>query len=138
MSITLFCHIKGNILADAFPVYIVGSTPVGDLRKVIKSEKASEFDNFPADKLKLWKVEIGGDHDDQLLNLSLDDDEELLAINEIGDYWAEKPAKRHIHVLVEPPTSIPASSREQELLDRIALLEESLNKSVHGTYKFCE
>ncbi|CAG8772162.1 8976_t:CDS:2, partial [Funneliformis caledonium] len=40
-------------------------------------------------------------------------------------------AKRNIHVIVEPPMSTATSSREQELLDRIASLEESLNKSVH-------
>jgi hypothetical protein len=47
------------------------------LKKVIKAEKAPEFDNFPADKLKLWKVEIPGDHD-HLRNLSLQDQDELL------------------------------------------------------------
>lgn len=33
-------------------------------------------------------------------------------------------------LIIEPPVSTAISSREQELLDRIALLEESLNKSV--------
>ncbi|GET58562.1 hypothetical protein GLOIN_2v1768440 [Rhizophagus irregularis DAOM 181602=DAOM 197198] len=34
----------------------------------------------------------------------------------------------------EPPASTATSNREQELLDRIAVLEESLSKSVYGTY----
>ncbi|CAI2191241.1 7858_t:CDS:2, partial [Funneliformis geosporum] len=55
----------------------------------------------------------------------------LLATREIGDYWTEKPPKRNIHVIVEPPETIATSSREQELLDRIASLEASLNKSVY-------
>ena len=42
------------------------------------------FDNFPVDD---GKVEIPGDHDDCLRDLSLQDNEELSAINEIGDYW---------------------------------------------------
>ena len=43
------------------------------LKDAIKAKKAPEFDNFPADKLKLWKVEIPDDHDDPLNNLSLQD-----------------------------------------------------------------
>jgi hypothetical protein len=79
-------------------------------------------------------VEIGGDHlDDQLKNLKLNGNDELSAINEIGDYWTEKPPKKSVHVIVEPPAPTASSSREQELLKRIAVLESSLNKSVHGT-----
>ncbi|PKY47424.1 hypothetical protein RhiirA4_462606 [Rhizophagus irregularis] len=51
--------------------------------RAIKAKKAPEFDNFPADRLKLWKVEIPGDHVDPLSNLSLEENEELSAINDI-------------------------------------------------------
>ncbi|PKB96624.1 hypothetical protein RhiirA5_434532, partial [Rhizophagus irregularis] len=98
----------------------------------------NDFAGVDADKLRLWKVEIGGDHlDDPLKNLTLNDNNELSAINEIGDYWTEKLPKKHIHVLVEPPASTATSAREQELLERISLLEKSLSKSVHGMY-FCQ
>lgn len=80
-------------------------------------------------------MEIGGDHlDDQLKNLKLNGSDELSAINEIGDYWTEKPPKKHIHVLVEPPASTVTSHSEQELLDQVASLQALLNKSVHGTF----
>ncbi|CAB4440900.1 unnamed protein product [Rhizophagus irregularis] len=106
MSVTLLCLVKGNTLANAFPAHIDGNTLVGDLKKC--------------------------DHlDDQLKNLKLNDSDELSAINEIGDYWTGKPPKKHIHVLVEPPASTATSSHEQELLDRISVLEKSLSKSVH-------
>ncbi|CAB5394453.1 unnamed protein product [Rhizophagus irregularis] len=36
-------------------------------------------------------------------NLILNDEPELLATREIGDYWTEKPPKRHIHVIVKLP-----------------------------------
>ena len=134
MSITLLCLVKGNTLANAFPVDIEKDQLVGHLKKAIKAEKSPVFDNFPADELKLWKKEIPDDQDDLLSNLTLNDGDELLATREIGDYWTEKPAKRHIHVLVEPPASATASSREQELLDRIASLKESHNKSEHGMF----
>ncbi|EXX68830.1 Coronin-like protein crn1 [Rhizophagus irregularis] len=130
MSITLFCLVKGNTTTNAFPIHIDKGQFVGDLKKAIKAEKQNDFAGVDADKLRLWKVEIGGDHlDDPLKNLKLNDNNELSAINEIGDYWTEKPPKKHIHVLVEPPASNVASSREQELLIRIAALEEKLSKS---------
>jgi hypothetical protein len=78
-------------------------------------------------------VPISDDHVDPLNNLSLEDSEELLAIRKISKYFPDSPPEEHIHVIVSPPETTATSSREQELLDRIALLEESLNKSVYGT-----
>ncbi|GBC07694.1 hypothetical protein RclHR1_07620012 [Rhizophagus clarus] len=124
MSITLLCLAKGNTTVNAFPVHIDKNSLVGDLKDAIKAKKAPEFDNFPADRLKLWKVEIGGDHlDDQLKNLTLNDDNKLFAINEIGDYWSEKPPKKHIHVLVEPPASTSASDEVLELREKLSVMQ---------------
>ena len=134
MSITLLCLVKGNTTANAFEVDIEKDKSISKLKDAIKAKKQNDFAGIDADKLKLWKVEIGGDHlDDQLKNLKLNGSNELSAINEIGDYWSEKPPKKHIHVLVEPPVSTTASSREQELLDELSALRALLNKSVHGT-----
>src|SRR5205823_5266302 len=109
---------------------------VGHLKKVIKAEKAPEFDNFPADKLKLWKVTIPGDHDDQLRNLILQDSDELLAIRKISKYFPDSPPEEHIHVLVEPPVSTATSNQEvSEIREQLASLQALLNKSTHGTYK---
>jgi hypothetical protein len=58
---------------NAFSVKISRDEPISDPKKVIKEEKAPVFDNFPADELKLWKVEIRDDRDDQLSNLTLQD-----------------------------------------------------------------
>jgi hypothetical protein len=65
-----FCLVKGNALANTFPVDIEKNQLVGHLKKVIKTEKAPEFDHFPADKLKLWNVKIPDDQDDLLRNLT--------------------------------------------------------------------
>ena len=94
MSITLFCLVKGNTTANAFEVDIEKDKSISHLKKVIKAEKAPEFDNFPVDRLKLWKMSIPGDQDDQLRHLSLEGNEELSAINDIGDYWPESPPKK--------------------------------------------
>ena len=136
MSITLFCLVKGNTTANAFPIHIDKGQFIGDLKKVIKAEKHKTFHDIEADELKLWKKEIPDDQDDLLSNLKLNDGDELLATREIGDYWTEKPPKRHIHVLVSPSEATSTSSREQELLDEVASLKALLNKSTHGMYFF--
>ncbi|GBC49026.2 kinase-like domain-containing protein [Rhizophagus irregularis DAOM 181602=DAOM 197198] len=102
MSITLFCLVKGNTTANAFPVHIDKGQFVGDLKDAIK-EKIDVPANFKAKDLKLWKKEIPDDQDDLLSNLILNDEPELLATREIGDYWTEKPPKRNIHVIVKLP-----------------------------------
>src|SRR4051795_3172277 len=133
MSITLFCLVKGNTTANAFEVDIEKDKSISHLKKVIKAEKQNDFAGVDADRLKLWKVPISDDHVDPLNNLSLEDSDELLAINDIGDYWPEKPLKKNIHVLVEPPETTATSSREQELLEEVSSLRALINKSVHGT-----
>src|SRR6266496_123124 len=127
MSITLFCLVKGNTTANAFEVDIEKDKSISHLKKVIR-EEIDVPANFKAKDLKLWKVTIPGDHDDQLRNLILQDSDELLAINDIGDYWPEKPLKKNIHVLVSPPETTATSSREQELLDQVASLQALLKK----------
>src|ERR1051325_7774344 len=136
MSITLLCLVKGNTLANAFSVKISREEPISELKKAIKAEKQNDFAGVDADKLRLWKKEIPDDQDDLLSNLILNDEPELLATREIGVYWTEKPPKRNIHVLVEPPESPTTSSREQELLDELTSLRALINKSVHGMYFF--
>ena len=133
MSITLLCLVKGNILANAFPVHIDGNSLVGDLKKVIKAENAQTFANVDAKDIKLWKVSIPDDQDDLLSNLSLQDKDELLATRDIGDYWTEKPLKKHIHVLVEPPETTATSDEVLELRKQLASMQELLNKSEYGT-----
>src|SRR5947199_10696520 len=115
MSITLLCLVKGNTLANAFPVDIEKDQLVGHLKKVIKAKKAPEFDHFPADRLKLWNVKIPDDRDDLLSNLSLQDKDELLATKKISKYFPDSPPEEHIHVLVEPPETTATSDEVLEL-----------------------
>src|SRR5436305_4468755 len=103
MSITLLCLVKGNTTASAFAVDIDREKLVSHLKDAIKAKKQNDFVGVDANKLKLWKVTIPGDQDDQLRNLTLQDSDELLAINDIGDYWPTSPPKKHIHVIVKLP-----------------------------------
>ena len=103
MPITLLCLVKGNTTTSAFPVDINKDQLVGHLKKVIKAEQPQTFANVDAKDLKLWKVPISDDHDDQLRNLSLEDSDELLAIRKISKYFPDSPPEEHIHVIVKLP-----------------------------------
>jgi hypothetical protein len=103
MPIILFCLVKGNTAANAFEVDIEKDKSISYLKKVIKAEQPQTFANVDAKDLKLWKVTIPGDRDEQLRNLILQDSDELLAINDIGDYWPTTPPKKNIHVIVKLP-----------------------------------
>ena len=135
MSITLFCLVKGNTTANAFEVDIEKDKSISHLKKVIR-EEIDVPANFKAKDLKVWKVTISGDQDDQLRNLILQDSDELLAIRKISKYFPDSPLEEHIHVLVSPPETTATSSREQELLDQVASLQALLKKTTYGTYKF--
>ena len=102
MSITLLCLVKGNRTANAFAVDIDSEKLVSHLKEAIKGKNAQTFANVDAKDIKLWNVKIPDDRDDLLSNLTLQDKDELLATRDIGDYWTEKPPKRHIHVIVSP------------------------------------
>src|SRR6266542_2758059 len=102
MSITLLCLVKRNTTANAFRVHIEGSSLVGELKEAIK-EKIDVPANFKAKDLKVWKVTIPGDQDDQLRNLILQDSDELLAIRKISKYFPDLPPEEHIHVIVKLP-----------------------------------
>src|ERR1051325_8983416 len=136
MSITLFCLVKGNTLANAFSIKISKDEYISELKKVIKEEKQNDFAGVDANKLKLRKVEIPDDRDDLLSNLPLQGQDVLLATRKISKYFPGSPVEEHIHVLVESPASTATSSREQELLEKVASLQELINKSAHGIVEF--
>ena len=102
MSITLFCLVKGNTSENAFSVKISRDEPISELKETIK-DKIDVPANFKAKDLKVWKVTIPDDHNDLLSNLSLQDQDELLATKKISKYFPDSPPEEHIHVIVKLP-----------------------------------
>ncbi|CAB4417144.1 unnamed protein product [Rhizophagus irregularis] len=94
--------------------HTAGASLLATSRKLLRRKNIT-FHGVKAEELKLWKVEIPGDHVDPTSNLSLQDNDEL---------------QEHIHVLVEPPVSTATSSHEQEF-EQVASLQALLNKSTH-------
>ena len=105
MSITLLCLVKGNLPANAFAVDIDSGKLVSHLKEVIKAKKQNDFTSVDADKLKVWKVEIPDDRDDELADPALQD--ELLATKKISKYFPSPPAEECIHVIVEHQCQLP-------------------------------
>ncbi|CAG8610081.1 3498_t:CDS:2, partial [Paraglomus occultum] len=100
MSITLFCLVQGT---PAFPVDIDKNRTVGHLKDAIKAKKAPEFDSWPPDKLRLWKVEIPVKRDDLIQGQTLQDDNQLPPTDYLYEYWTDTPKRRHIHVIIKLP-----------------------------------
>jgi hypothetical protein len=103
--VTLLCLVNGD--SSAFPVRIDKTLLVGDLKNEIKKAKAPEFDNFAADKLTLWKVNIPDDGEAAIQRLALQADTaneiKMRPTKKIGEYYREQPAEGHIHVVIERP-----------------------------------
>ncbi|CAB4428560.1 unnamed protein product [Rhizophagus irregularis] len=99
---TLLRLIKGNTTANAFPIRIDKNSLVCDLKKAIKAEKQNDFAGVDADRLKLWKVEILGDH-----------------LNPLKEYSCNSRTTRVDFYLLE-------------IREKLASLQALLNKSVHA------
>jgi hypothetical protein len=52
----------------------------------------------------------------------------------IEDYWSEKPPKKSVHIIIEPPASTTDSDEVLELRKQTRFDAGLLNKSVHGMY----
>jgi Crinkler effector protein N-terminal domain len=108
---TLFCLVHGEPTTNAFPVKIARTDTVGDLKKLIKSEKENDFHNIDANKLRLWSVNIHVDNTSSLEELVLENNkdkgvQELLPVKRINRVFTDEPADEHIHVIIERPPSI--------------------------------
>ena len=107
-TITLFCLVHGEPIANTFPVKISRHDTIGDLKKLIKEEKAPEFDDVATDKLTLWRVNIRDDDNDGIQQLVLKNNDiahvsEMLPTRKIEKYFPDTPSDEHVHVVIEKP-----------------------------------
>ncbi|KAF9279974.1 hypothetical protein BGZ88_012443 [Linnemannia elongata] len=103
--LNLFCLVDGESASSVFPVKLPMDDSIGDLKKLIKTEKAPEFDDIAADKLTLWRFESAA---------------ELDPTDDVSDVFTEAPTKKKIHIIVQRPppdmrvTPESASCQNQE------------------------
>ena len=108
------CLAHGDTTERIFPVDIPKKMTVSDLKEKIQIKKKPDFDQFTADKLDLWKVNIPlHPPGDPILNVLKDDpmadiERALKGVKltnplyDIGECWQEPPPKHNIHVIVKP------------------------------------
>jgi hypothetical protein len=100
----IFCLVVGE--DTPFSVEIPSDATVSKLKKAIKAEKA-RFAIIDTDRLVLYHVRIVDD--DELVdkvNLRLNTQPKLAALRatvELSALFQETPAKRTVHILVQPP-----------------------------------
>ncbi|GES79265.1 hypothetical protein GLOIN_2v1472826 [Rhizophagus clarus] len=136
-TITLMYLITENAITNAFAVNINSNKLISHFKKVIKVQKMPEFDNFSADKLKLWKVEIPDHHDDQLSNLSLQVQDQLFPTKKISKYFPIIPAEKYINIIVSP-TDTDSSSDGKSLNVYITLCIYVINSCSITIYRILE
>lgn len=101
-TVTLNCILKGRIPSKhAFPIKINKDETVGMLKDIIRNSHLKYFAHVNVTSLSLWKISVPFDRDDEIQKLNFHENDELLAIMDIGDYWKEEEIhKKHIHVFV--------------------------------------
>ena len=102
--LSLFCVVDGE--STPFPVEIESTKTIGNLKKLIKSEKTPRFDDVAADELTLWRVSIPVDSPGKRKPVVLSEDEsatELDPMDDISDVFKKTPPKKTIHIIVQRP-----------------------------------
>lgn len=51
-------------MSNAFPLSILTTATIEELKKLVKAEKAPQLDNVNADELTRWRASIPDDDDD--------------------------------------------------------------------------
>ncbi|GET56065.1 hypothetical protein GLOIN_2v1769850 [Rhizophagus irregularis DAOM 181602=DAOM 197198] len=110
-TITLSCLVVGeNSYENAFNVKVNKTEAVSELKDAIK-EKID--DNVKAKDLKLWKVDISLEEENEKLdlvntkiNVNIKEElggVELLPLSKISKHFPSQPADEHIHIIVQRP-----------------------------------
>jgi hypothetical protein len=88
---------------------------VNSNKEAIKEKKAPDFNNFTADKLKLWKVDISLEENGKLsiANTQINNIKDelggvrLTSLSKISMYFPSQPAnKMNIHIIMQCPKKI--------------------------------
>ncbi|KAF9321514.1 hypothetical protein BG006_002609 [Podila minutissima] len=101
--LSLFCLVDGEAASNAFPVDIMPSKTIGDLKDLIKTKKAPRFDDVAADELTLWHVSVPDDDDDDLpISLgSVPEKKKLKATSKLSQVFIGELPDDTIHVIVQ-------------------------------------
>jgi len=98
---------------NVFDIVIEKDKTVNRLEKVIKEKKKPHFDNFAADELKLWKVEISINGENDKLEIlarksygkvNIEEElggEKLSPLSRLNEFFSNKSLDEQIHIIVK-------------------------------------
>ncbi|KAG0087340.1 hypothetical protein BGZ92_007414 [Podila epicladia] len=105
----LFCLVSGESTSNAFSVDIDPTKTIGDLKKLIKTEKTStRFDDIADGELTLWRISVpvalANKHRPVIVsNIQSESKTKLDPTDDISDVFEDQPPKETIHILVQRP-----------------------------------
>ncbi|KAG8810124.1 hypothetical protein FRC17_003081 [Serendipita sp. 399] len=102
-SYKIFCIIEGQ--NSPFPIEIISSETVGDLKDKIKEKDPITLGNFPAHTLTLYLVNILDDDDLERNAELLEKPTALKSTKRLSGLFPEGPAEDRVHVLVQLPSA---------------------------------
>ncbi|KAF9580333.1 hypothetical protein BGW38_003059, partial [Lunasporangiospora selenospora] len=113
---SLFCLVDGEATSNAFSVKAPSSDTVDDLKNLIKTALAPQFNDIAAKDLSLWRVSLpivdNEDDDDEnetsilLGNVNKKDKKKLGPATRLSKVFPEELPEETIHIIVQrpPPT----------------------------------
>ncbi|KAI8345668.1 hypothetical protein B0O80DRAFT_534227 [Mortierella sp. GBAus27b] len=107
-DLTIWCLVNGTSSSEnAFSVKVPFNGTVYDLKSAIKDQNTETFKAIDAKDLTLWRVCVAITDDDALPILldRLNEKKKLGPADELSDVFEEKPPKKTIHIIVQPPPS---------------------------------
>jgi hypothetical protein len=103
---TLFCLVDGETTSNAFSVEIGSTKTIGDLKKLIKTEKTNDFSDVDADKLTLWRVSIpvvAANKHKPIVLTEINSTTELDPTDDVSEIFPKEPPKKTIRLIIQRP-----------------------------------
>ncbi|KAI7829508.1 hypothetical protein BC939DRAFT_9949 [Gamsiella multidivaricata] len=117
-KLKLFCLVEGESTSRAFPLSVPSTQTVGDLKKLIKTEKTIAFSDVDAGRITLWLVTIPNDAEEVPIRLdTLNEKKKLRPTSVLSKVFSEGTPKNTIHIIVQRPPPIPKKTSRQSRLD---------------------
>ncbi|KAF9300300.1 hypothetical protein BGZ74_008044 [Mortierella antarctica] len=108
-ELRLVCLVAGEPSSNALPVKDSSTLIVDELKDLIKTKKAPEFDDIAADKLTLLRVSIPVVSADKHIAIILSEIEsktEPVPTDDLFEAFEGQPPKKTIHIIVQRPPPI--------------------------------
>ncbi|KAG8801350.1 hypothetical protein FRC17_006671 [Serendipita sp. 399] len=99
----IFCIIEGQ--NSPFPIKIISSETVGDLKDKIKEKDPITLGNFPVHTLTLYLVNVLDDDDLKRNAELLKKPTALKSTKRLSGLFPEGPAEDRVHILVQLPSA---------------------------------